>query len=218
MRRLIGSSLLLRLRRSISLVEVAAVLSAALLVELAYANNPGATDVFDIAFVMGRGAAALMAATLSRYRTLPLTSRLLDAGAALVAGLRGRLVLSLGLDFHPERHPRLPAFTGLRRAILVAALAALVLYPARGLVREVLLLTRVPGLHTVHVVLLGATWLALLAGLAVHVPAIVLGAIEGLKRRAGLRGVARALCIAAFLVPVAMLTAVLGGGRGSGGW
>jgi hypothetical protein len=209
MRRLLGSSLLLRLRRSISLVELAAVLSAALLVELAYANNPNATDVLDIAFVMGLGAAALMAATLSRYRDLPLTSRLLDAGAALVTGLRERLVLSLGLDFHPERHPRLPAFTGLRRAILVAALAAMVLYPARGLVREVLLLTRVPGLHSVHVVLLGVTWLALLAGLAVQVPAIVLGAIEVLKRRAGLRGVARALCIAAFLVVVAVLAAVL---------
>src|SRR5262249_59544270 len=78
-----------------------------------------------------------------------------------------------------------------------------------GRLRELLLLTRVPGLQTLHVILLGLTWALLLSGLALHVPAAVLGAIEVLKRRGGLHGVLRALCVAAFLAAVTMLVALL---------
>jgi|GEM_PF-1783238 len=207
MRRLLRSSLLVRLSRSISVIELSGLLGTALLIELFAQHNPN--DFWDIPFVITLAMVVLLAASLSRYRELPLTTWLLDRGSGLLSRLRERLVLSLGLDFHPERHPRLPAFTGLRRAVLVAGLAAVALYPARGLLREVLLLTRVPGLHTLHVLLLGLTWLVLLAGLVVHVPAAVLGAIEVLKRRAGLHGLSRALCVAAFLAAAATLMAVL---------
>jgi hypothetical protein len=207
MRRLLESTLLLRLRRSVSVIELAGLLGTALLIELFALNNP--SDLLDIPFVIMLATLGLFAASLSRYRELPLTSRLLELGSALLTRLRERLVLSLGLDFHPERHPRLPAFTGLRRAVLVAGLAAAALYPARGLLRELLLLTRVPGVHTVHVLLLGVVWLVLLAGLVVHVPAAVLGAIEVLKRRAGLHGLSRALCVAALLAAAATLMTVL---------
>ncbi len=207
MRRLLQSPLLLRLRRSVSVIELTGLLGTALLIELFAQRNPN--DLWDIPFVLVLAMLGLVAASLSRYRELPLTSWLLELGSGLVSRLRERLVLSLGLDFHPERHPRLPAFTGLRRAVLVAALAAAALYPARGLLRELLLLTRVPGVHTLHVLLLGCTWLVLLAGLVVHVPAAVLGAIEVLKRRAGLHGLSRALCVAALLAAAATLMAVL---------
>ncbi len=207
MRRLLDSTLLLRLRRSVSLVELTGLLGTVLLIELFGAQSR--SDAADIPFVLMLAVLVPLAASLSRYQPLPLTAAALDAGARLLSRLRDRLVLSLGLDFHPDRHPRLPAFTALRRAVLVAGLAAAVLYPARGLLREVLLLTRLPGLHTLHVLLLGLTWAVLLAGLAVHVPAAVLGAIEVLKRRSGLHGVLRALCVAAFLGAVALLMGTL---------
>lgn len=207
MRRLLTSPLLLRLRRSVSAVELAVLGALVLLIELFGAHS--ASDVADIPFVLMLAVLVPLAASLSRYRYLPLTSALLEAGARAVSRLRDRLQLSLGLDFHPERHPRLPAFTSLRRAVLVALLAAAVLWPARGLLRELLLLTRVPGLHTLHVLLLAATWALLVAGLALHLPASVLCIIEVLKRRPTLRGATRALCIAAFLGAVVLLLAAL---------
>jgi hypothetical protein len=207
MRRLVDSSLLVRLRRSVSFVELAVLLLVVLVIEVL--GSQARDDIADSYLVLAMTVLMVVAASLSRYHELPLTSRLLDALAGLFGKLRERLVLSLGLDFHPERHPRLPAFTGLRRSVLVAALAAAALYPARGLLREILLLTRVPGLQTLHVLLLGVVWALLLAGLAMHVPAAVLGAIEVLKRRAGLHGVLRALCVAAFLAAVTTLVALL---------
>lgn len=207
MRRLLHNSLLVRLRRSISFVELAVLMLVVLVIEVLGAQAKD--DVADSYLVLAMTVLVVVAASLSRYHELPLTTRLLDVLAGLFGKLRERLVLSLGLDFHPERHPRLPAFTGLRRSVLVAALAAAALYPARGLLREVLLLTRAPGLQTLHVLLLGLTWALLLGGLALHVPAAVLGAIEVLKRRAGLHGVLRALCVAAFLAAVATLVALL---------
>jgi hypothetical protein len=207
MRRLLGSQLFMRIRRSVSFVELSVLLLVVMVIEVL--GSQAADDVADSYLVLAVTVLAVVAASLSRYHELPLTTRLLDLLASAFGKLRERLVLSLGLDFHPERHPRLPAFTGLRRSVLVAALAAAALYPARGLLREILLLTRVPGLQTLHVVLLGLTWALLLSGLALHVPAAVLGAIEVLKRRAGLHGVLRALCVAAFLAAVATLLGLL---------
>ncbi len=212
MRRLLDRTFLLRLRRSVSAIELTGLLGTLLLIELF--GTQSASDAADIPFVLMLAVLVPLAASLSRYRPLPLTAALLDAGGRLLGRLRAQLVLSLGLDFHPERHPRLPAFTALRRAVLVAALAAAVLYPARGLLRELLLLTRLPGLHVLHVLLLGLTWAVLLAGLAVHLPAAVLGAIEVLKRWPGLHGALRALCVASLLAVVATLMWVLDGAVG----
>ena len=88
--------------------------------------------------------------------------------------LRDRLVLSLGLDFHPGRSPRLPPFTKLRRAVFGCALVAVVAWPAQGILREVLAAGRIRGLYTLYVVALGAVWALLLAGIVVQIPAAVL--------------------------------------------
>jgi hypothetical protein len=159
----------------------------------------------------------MTACSVARYRRLPLTNALLDAGIRLVSGLRERLVLSLGLDFHPDRHPRLPPFTTLRRAVLAAGMAALVLYPARGILREILAAARGPGTYTAHVLLLGLIWAALLSGIAIQVPAIVLSVLEVLKGRTTLRGASRIVLLAVLLTAVALLLAALNATSGVGG-
>ena len=113
-----------------------------------------------------------MAATLSRYRNLPLPAPAGRGRRAADRPARAAVLSLAGLP--PRRHPRLPAFTSLRRDPGGGAGCAGALSGARP--ARALLPTRVPGLHSVHVLLLGATWLALLAGLAVQVPAIVRGA------------------------------------------
>jgi hypothetical protein len=124
------------------------------------------------------------------------------------------LVLSLGLDFHPDRHPRLPAFTTLRRVVLAAGLAALVLLPARGILRELLALARGPGAYTLHVLMLGLVWTALLSGIAVQVPAVVLSVLEMLKGRTSLRGAARIVVLAVLLVGIVLLLSALDASSG----
>ncbi|MHC4844782.1 MAG: hypothetical protein ACYTCU_01330 [Planctomycetota bacterium] len=200
---LLRNPVLTRLRRYVANGEGVVVLAAVLFTEMLGPHSR--SDVDDIPWVLLLPLLFMTGCSVVRYRELPLTAAVLELIVRGVTALRTRLVLSLGLDFHPDRHPRLPAFTALRRGIVAVAAAAIVLYPARGLLREMLGTMRVPGFYTLHVLLLGAIWMLLLAGIAMHLPAIVLGAIEVLKGRTPLRGAARIFVVAFALGLVGLL-------------
>jgi len=216
MPRLLHSPTLTRLFRRISPWE--ALLLAVAVLGIEFLGSHATDDVGDIPWVLLMPLLFMIGCSVVRYRNLPLTHGLLDLALRGIQALRSRLVLSLGLDFHPDRHPRLPAFTTLRRAVLVMAGAAVVLYPARGLLREALFALRaIPGLRTAYVLLLGAVWLALLGGLAVQLPAAVLGTIEVLKGRTRLRVAGRAGVVVGSMVGVAVLLALLDDAAGLDG-
>ncbi|MGQ0552934.1 MAG: hypothetical protein ACT4PU_06915 [Planctomycetota bacterium] len=207
MRALLRSPVLSRLRSLAGNGEILLLLLAVAIIELA---GPRATDDVDaVLLVLLLPGLFLVGCSLLRRRSLPLTSGLLETVLGAVQRLRGRLVLSLGLDFHPQRHPRLPAFTTLRRAVITALLAAVVLLPADGLLRDLLLALRRPGLYTAHVLLLGAVWVLLLTGILVQTPAILLGLLEVIKGRTRLRGLWRASRVAGGLVLLTLLLMAL---------
>jgi len=207
MRSLLRSPVLMRLARRVSPVEALALAVCVLLIELVGSHSHD--DVDDMLWVLLLPLLFMSGCSVVRYRNLPLTKTLLESSLIAVQELRSRLVLSLGLDFHPDRHPRLPAFVTLRRMVVAAWIAAVCLYPARGVLNEVLAALRMPGLYTVHVLLLGAVWTALLAGIAVQIPAGVLGVIEVLKGRTQLAGLTRLAVVGGVLALVVVLLMVL---------
>ncbi|HZM00794.1 MAG TPA: hypothetical protein VFD43_11135 [Planctomycetota bacterium] len=212
MRTLLRSPVLMRLARRVAPVEALAVAVCVLLIELVGSHSRD--DVDDMLWVLLLPLLFMTGCSLVRYKRLPLTKTLLEACLGAIQELRSRLVLSLGLDFHPDRHPRLPAFVRLRRMVVAAWLAALTLYPARGVLLEALGELRRPGLYTLHVLLLGAVWTVLLAGIAVQVPAGVLGVIEVLKGRTRLSGLSRLAAVGGLLLAVVSLLVVLHGVAG----
>lgn len=209
---LLRSPVLTRLRRFIANGECVVVLGAVLFTEILGPHSQG--DVDDIPWVLLLPLLFMTGCSVVRYRELPMTAAVLGMVMRCVTALRARVVLSLGLDFHPARHPRLPAFTALRRGIVTMAAAAIVLYPARGLLRDVLGMMRVPGLYTLHVLVLGAIWVVLLAGIALHLPAILLGTIEVLKGRTSLKGAGRVLVVGLVLGLVGVLLIALDSSAG----
>lgn len=204
---LLRSPLLMRLARRVAPVEALALAVCVLSIEVIGSHSHD--DVDDMLFVLLPPLLFMTGCSLVRYKSLPLTKSLLESMMGAVQELRSRLVLSLGLDFHPDRHPRLPAFVTLRRMVVAAALAAVCLYPARGVLRELLGALREPGLYTVHVLLLGAVWTVLLAGIAVQIPAGVLGVIEVLKGRTRLTGLSRLGVVGGVIALVVVLLIVL---------
>ncbi|RKY19466.1 MAG: hypothetical protein DRQ55_10500 [Planctomycetota bacterium] len=162
-------------------------------------------DVDDVLWVVLLPMLLMLGCSLARYRSLPLTVALIEVAITTFHRLRGRLAVSLGLDFHPEASPRLPVFTSLRRLASALLLASLVLLPAMGVGRELLALLRVRGFYSVYVVLLSLTWAWLLVGIVVQVPAVVLTVLELAKRRVQLAGAARVLVAAGGLLAVGVL-------------
>jgi hypothetical protein len=204
---LLHSPLITRLVRRVAPVEALAVAVCVLMIEVV--GSHAHDDVDDMLWVLLLPLLFMTGCSLVRYKHLPLTKSLLDSVLGAVQELRSRLVLSLGLDFHPDRHPRLPAFVTLRRMVVAAWIAAVCLYPARGVLRELLAALRVPGLYTVHVLLLGAIWTVLLAGIAVQIPAGVLGVIEVLKGRTRLAGLSRLAVVGGLIALIVSLLIVL---------
>lgn len=166
-----------------------------LLVEVA--GPTSRDDVDDVLWVVLLPMLVMLGCSLARYRSLPLTAALVELLADGFHRLRSRLIISLGLDFHPDAGPRLPMFTGLRRVAVALALAALVLLPATGIGREALAALRVRGLYSVYIVALATIWVWLLLGIVVQVPAVVLTVLELAKRRTQLSGPSR-VAVAAF--------------------
>lgn len=215
MRHLLRSPLLTRLSRHVTAAELLPLAIAVGMLELL--GSRAADDLADVPWVLLLPLLFMTGCSVVRHRRLPLTARLLEGLLASIHALRARLVLSLGLDFHPERQPRLAPFTTLRRAQLAAGLAIVALWSTRGLLLDVLQVLRAPGLYTAHVLLLGAVWVALVGGLVVQAPAIVLGIIEVLKGRSALRGAGRAALIALLLVLLTGLLAMLDASAGLAG-
>jgi hypothetical protein len=190
----------------------------AMLVMLIETAGPGSVDdVDDVLWVVLLPMLFMAGCSMARYRQLPLTMFLVDQAVVGFRRVRARLVLSLGLDFHPEDSPRPERFTALRRAVLVLALAALVLWPAQGVLREVLLALRVRGLYSIYVVALGLVWLCLLSGIALQLPAIVLAILEVIKRWSLLRSGVRIGIVALSLLVIGTLLYALDSAVGSTG-
>ncbi len=170
------------------------------MIELLGPNS--ADDIADIPFVLVLPLLLMLGCSVVRYRELPLTRAILRLASAWGDRLRSRLVLSLGLDFHPDRHPRLPAFHEMHRLVAVLTLAALAVFPAPGLARELLAGLREHFLYTGYAVALCVVWAALLIGIAVQVPAIVLDALEVVKGRMPYIGFTRIAVVVGFMVVV----------------
>ncbi len=205
MARTLPGTFLGTLRRYLIGPEMLVLASTALLIELIGPTSK--SDVDDIPWVVLLPLLLVLACSMARYQHLPLTRSLVVWAAGAVRRLRLKLVVSLGLDFHPERAPRLPPFIALRKAVFVMFLVAAVLLAGRGVGRDVLEATRVQGLYTVHVLAMSVTWLALLLGVVLAVPANLLAILEVVKRRFGLEGFTRlavvagtALVVGAFLL------------------
>lgn len=207
MRNLMRSPVVTRLTRRVAPVEALAVAVCVLFIELVGSHSHD--DVDDMLWVLLLPLLFMSGCSVVRYRRLPLTKSLLESLLSSVQELRSRLVLSLGLDFHPDRHPRLPAFVTLRRMVVAAWIAAVCLYPVRGVLREVLAALRLPGLYTLHVLLLAAVWTVLLAGIAIQIPAGVLGVIEVLKGRTRLAGLGRLAVVGGVIALVVGLLVIL---------
>lgn len=186
-----------------------AVLLAAFVLLVETAGPASRDDVDDVLWVALLPMLLTLGCSLARYRSLPLTAGLVEIAVGAFHHLRSRLVVSLGLDFHPEAGPRLPIFTGLRRGAVALVLAALVLLPALGIGRELLEALRTRGTYTLYVLLLGATWVWLLLGIALQLPAVVLTVLELAKRRARLSGAGRVIVAAVGLLAVGLLLVAL---------
>ena len=212
MRNLMRSPVVTRLTRRVAPVEALAVAVCVLFIELVGSHSHD--DVDDMLWVLLLPLLFMSGCSVVRYRRLPLTKSLLESLLGSVHELRSRLVLSLGLDFHPDRHPRLPAFVTLRRMVVAAWIAAVCLYPVRGVLRDVLAALRLPGLYTLHVLLLAAVWTVLLAGIAIQIPAGVLGVIEVLKGRTRLTGLTRLAVVGGVIALIVALLVILHGEAG----
>ncbi len=205
--RFLHSSLGLTLRTWLRSPEV---LCAAVLVLAIELFGPhGRNDIDDILWVLMVPLLFMAGCSMMRYRPMPLTQTVIRWSVRAASWLRSRLVLSLGLDFHPTRHPRLQPFTGLRRTVMALALLALILLPAQGIGREVLEAARGTGTYTVYILALAAIWITLLAGVAVSVPASVLAVLEVVKSRFRLEGFARLGATMLVLGAVVLLLATL---------
>ncbi|GJM22133.1 MAG: hypothetical protein DHS20C15_20480 [Planctomycetota bacterium] len=200
----------LQLRRLGRLALGPEALVLAVLVALIELLGPNSSDdLDDIVWVLLLVLVPLSGFSLAQTRSMPLTRTLITKALLLTRRLRSRLVLSLGLDFHPGRSPRPAPFKGMRRAVGLLALAAVVMLASQGLLRELLAATRVRGLYSLHVLGLAVVWAWLLIGIAVQLPAGVLVVFEVLKRRWRLDGVPRVFAAATALgVVLVLLTAL----------
>src|SRR5438552_13020801 len=109
MRSLVRSPVVTRMRRFVGNGELWVLLAAVIAIEALGMRS--LDDMDDIPLVLMLPVLFFVGVSVVRYKDLPLTNGVLEAALRLINGIRARLVLSLGLDFHPERHPRLPAFT-----------------------------------------------------------------------------------------------------------
>lgn len=205
MARTAPGTLLGTLRRYLVGPESLVLASTVLLLELIGPTSK--SDIDDIPWVVLLPLLAVLACSVARYQHLPLTRSLVVWAAAAFRRARAKLVVSLGLDFHPQRSPRLLPFIALRKAVFIMFLVAAVLLAARGIGRELLEATRQQGLYTVHVLAMSAVWLGLLLGIVLAVPANLLAILEVARRRFGLEGFSRVMtvgfsgiAIAAFLI------------------
>ncbi len=209
------NSTLARVRRYLTVPEAPLLFAAVLMIEMLGPHVPD--DVADIPFVLVLPLLFMLGCSVVRYRHLPLTQAVVDLATGIAERMRARLVLSLGLDFHPERSPRLPPFLGLRRATLTLLLAAFVLLPAEGILHDLLAVLRVRYLYTVYSLVLGVIWAGLLAGIAVQLLAIVFTTLEVLKGRLRLHGASRIAMLSVVLTVVATLAVLLDRAVGSQG-
>jgi len=195
MARTVPGTLLSSLRRHVVGPEALVLSGTAVLIELV--GPTSTSDVDDVPWVLLLPMLIAFGCTFAaRQHDLPLTRWLVTRSVAAFRRLRERLVVSLGLDFHPERAPRLPPFVALRKAATVLFFVALVLLAARGIGRDVLVATRQPGVYTLHVVLLGVAWVGLLVGIVLAVPANLLALLEVARRRLLLEGFWRIAAVA----------------------
>lgn len=198
---------LMQLRRLGKLALGPEALVLAVLVALIELLGPNSVDdLNDIVWVLLLVLVPLTGFSLAQTRSMPLTRALVTGVLRFTQRLRRRLVLSLGLDFHPGRSPRPLPFTGMRRAVGLLVLAAVVMLAAQGVLREVLAATRVRGLYTVHVISLGLVWAWLLVGIVLQLPAGLLVIFEVLKRRWQLEGAAR---VCASMTVIGLVTVLL---------
>jgi hypothetical protein len=182
-----------------------ALLLAALVILVEVAGPTSRDDVDDVLWVVLLPMLLMLGCSLARYRSLPLTVAVVELAISAFHSLRARLVVSLGLDFHPDASPRLPVFTALRRTAAALVLASLVLLPATGIGRELLASLRVRGVYSVYVVSLVVVWAWLLIGIVVQVPAVILTVLEVAKRRVRLAGATRVLVAIGGLLAVGAL-------------
>lgn len=195
------------LRRLVLGPESLALGAVILLVELL---GPSSTDdLDDLAWVLFLPMLVMAGCSLARSRPMPLTTALVDVAVHFARRLRTRLVLSLGLDFHPRARPRPLPFTGLRRVATGLALAAMVMLAAPGFVRELLAATRVRGLYTLHVVGLGVVWGGLAIGILLQLAAGLGVVYEVVKRRWKLEGATRAVVVVAVVAALGTLLVAL---------
>jgi hypothetical protein len=182
-----------------------------------FAGPSSTSDIDDVPWVVLLPMLLILGVSVARVRPLVITCCLVNAASRILGELRDRLVISLGLDFHPERSPRLPPFVAIRKAVFVLALVAIVVFPAGGIGRELLVATRVRGLYTVHVIGSLLVWSVLLLGIVLAVPANLLVILEVFKRRVGLDGAWRiiavttaALGVTALLIQLQLVTGTQG--------
>lgn len=167
------------------------------------------SDVDDIPWVVLLPMLLVLACSMARYQHLPLTRSLVVWAASAFRRIRSRLVVSLGLDFHPARSPRLQPFIGLRKGVFVMFLAAAVLFAARGMGRDLLEVTRQQGLYTMHILAMSAVWLGLVLGILLAVPASLLAILEVVRRRFGLEGFRRIMAVACLGIAIASVLVIL---------
>lgn len=215
MDRLVVTQLFSGLRKL--LVGPEALLLAMVVMLIETAGPSSIDDVDDVLWVVLLPMLFVAGCSMARYRRLPLTVLVIDWAVSSFRELRRRLVLSLGLDFHPDLSPRPERFTALVRAVASLTLAALALWPAQGLLREVLLVLRVRGLYSVYVLALGLVWVWLLLGIVLQVPAIVLAILEVIKRRSRLRSGVRIGILSVVLIVICTLLYTLDAATGMTG-
>ena len=213
MDRTVTGSLLSTLRRAVVGPEALVVAGTAILIELV--GPTSTSDVDDVPWVLLLPMMAAFGCSFAaRQHDLPLTRWMVAKTARVFTVLRSKLVVSLGLDFHPGRSPRLPPFVTLRKGATLLFFVALVMLAAQGIGRDLLVATRRPGLYTLHVVALGVVWTTLLVGIVLAVPANLLALLEVTRRRLRLEGFWRIATVALASGVVAALLIVLHGNVG----
>ncbi len=167
------------------------------------------SDVDDITWVIVMPMLLSLGCIMATHQHLPLMSGLVTWASKLFKRMRRNLVVSLGLDFHPERAPRLAPFVTLRKGVFILFLVAAVLLAGRGLGRDVLQATRVQGLYTLHNLMIGTAWFGLILGTVIAVPASLLAILEVVRRRFGVEGFGRVMLVSGGSVLVAIFLVVL---------
>ncbi len=215
MDRLVATQLFSGLRKL--LVGPEALLLAMVVMLIETAGPSSVDDVDDLLWVFLLPMLFVAGCSMARHRRLPITVLVIDWALSSFQLLRRKLVLSLGLDFHPHLSPRPERFTGLGRLVGALTLAVIALWPAQGLLREGLLALRVRGLYSIYVLALGLTWAWLLSGIVLQLPAIVLSILEIIKRRSRLRSGVRIGIVSVLLVVIGGLLYTLDGATGTTG-